>query len=231
MVFQRLIWAALATAVVVGSVQTGVQRWQAAPLILAAEVYEEQKAEAPKPAETPAAHVHAEGTAPHEHEHGAAAKEWEPANGAERIGWTWVANMLHAFSMALLVFAVMGVWLYQRGGAVASLEDGPVHRLLLSGAEGVAGPDRIGRAHPGGGDKARHTIHCGACTAPATGTSARCSTASKAGRTQRWKAKPLTRPRLTQNDRDTQVVAQMNCVPSCSSAAWASGPKPARASP
>lgn len=124
MVFQRLIWAALATAVVVGSVQTGVQRWQAAPLILAAEVYEEQKVEAPAPAAAPAAHVHAEGAAPHTHEHGAA-KEWEPANGAERIGWTWVANMLHAFSMALLVFAVMGVWLYkrdaQRGGAVASL--------------------------------------------------------------------------------------------------------------
>ena len=122
MIFQRLIWAALATAVVVGSLQTGVQRWQAAPLILAAEVYEGQKAEAPKPAEAPAAHVHAAGTAPHEHEHPqGAAKEWEPANGAERTGWTWVANMLHAFSMALLLFAVMGIWLYRRGGAVASL--------------------------------------------------------------------------------------------------------------
>ncbi|MEO7887679.1 MAG: CbtA family protein [Polaromonas sp.] len=120
MVFQRLIWAALATAVVVGSVQTGVQRWQAAPLILAAEVYEEQKTETPKPAEAPAAHARAEGTAPHAHQHDAA-KEWEPQNGAERIGWTWVANILHAFSMALLVFAVMGVWLYQRGTAVASL--------------------------------------------------------------------------------------------------------------
>jgi cobalt transporter subunit CbtA len=120
MLFQRLIWAALATALVVGSLQTGVQRWQAAPLILAAEVYEDQKAEAPAPAAAPAAHAHAEGTAPHAHDHGTA-KEWEPANGAERIGWTWVANVLHAFSMALLLFAVMGVWLYQRGGAVASL--------------------------------------------------------------------------------------------------------------
>jgi cobalt transporter subunit CbtA len=122
MIFQRLIWAALATAVVVGSVQTGVQRWQAAPLILAAEVYEEQKAEVPKPAApvavAPAAHAHAEGAAPHEH---GTAKEWEPENGAERTGWTWVANILHAFSMALLLFAVMGVWLYRRGGAVASL--------------------------------------------------------------------------------------------------------------
>lgn len=121
MIFQRLIWAALATAVVVGSVQTGVQRWQAAPLILAAEVYEEQKAEAPAPAApvaAPAAHAHAEGAAPHEH---GTAKEWEPENGAERIGWTWVANILHALSMALLLFAVMGIWLYRRGGAVASL--------------------------------------------------------------------------------------------------------------
>lgn len=121
MIFQRLIWSALATAVVVGSVQTGVQRWQAAPLILAAEVYEGQKAEAPAPTAALTAPAHAE-AAPHEHEHGhGAAKDWEPENGAERIGWTWVANSLHAFSMALLVFAVMGVWLYRRGMAVASL--------------------------------------------------------------------------------------------------------------
>ncbi len=121
MVFQRLIWAALATAVVVGSVQTGVQRLQAAPLILAAEVYEAQKAEAPEPV-APAGHAHSDAAAPHEHahEHGGA-KEWEPENGFERIGWTWVANSLHAFSMALLVFAVMGVWLYRRGVAVGSL--------------------------------------------------------------------------------------------------------------
>ena len=122
MIFQRLIWAALVTAVVVGSVQTGTQRWQAAPLILAAEAYEDRKVQAPKPAEKAVAHTHAEGLAQpsHDHEH-SAAKEWEPENGAERIVWTWVANILYAFSMALLVFAVMGVWRYQRGDAVASL--------------------------------------------------------------------------------------------------------------
>ena len=117
MIFQRLIWAALATAVVVGSVQTGVQRWQAAPLILAAEVYETQKTKAPEPV-APAAHVHSDAAALHEH---GAAKEWAPENGFERIGWTWVANILHAFSMALLVFAVMGVWLYRRGASGGSL--------------------------------------------------------------------------------------------------------------
>jgi cobalt transporter subunit CbtA len=121
MIFQRLIWSALAAALLVGSVQTGVQRWQAAPLIFAAEVYEEQKAQAPEPSAAQSTHVHAEGVAP-EHAHDAGAvNEWEPENGAERIGWTWVANVLHAFSMALLVFAVMGLGLYQRGAALASL--------------------------------------------------------------------------------------------------------------
>ena len=119
MIFKRLIWAGLAAALLVGTVQTGVQRWQAAPLILAAEAYEEQKAQAPQPTAAPAAQVHAEGLA-HDHEHGAA-KEWEPENGAERMAWTGVANVLHAFSMTLLVFAVMGAWLYQRGTALASL--------------------------------------------------------------------------------------------------------------
>ena len=120
MVFQRLIWAALVTAVVVGSVQTGVQRWQAVPLILAAEVYEAQKAVTSEPG-SPAAHVHSDAAVPHEHTHDVA-KQWEPQNGFERTGWTWVANSLHAFSMALLVFAVMGVCLWR----VAALRTVPL---------------------------------------------------------------------------------------------------------
>ena len=149
MIFLRLIWSSLAVALLVGTVQTGVQRWQAAPLILAAEVYEDQKvqkaealapvtAPAAAPVQAVAAHTHAPSTSAHVHPQAAAqpqvqatepvhdhkdgaAKEWEPANGAVRIGWTWVANALHAFSMALLVFAVMGVWRYQRGTALAAL--------------------------------------------------------------------------------------------------------------
>lgn len=109
MLFQKLIWAALTTAVVVGSLQTGVQRWQAAPLILAAEVYEDQKAEVSPPGAALTAHAHGESQAGPAHDHGAA-EEWAPENGVERTGWTWVANILHAFSMALLVFAAMGFW-------------------------------------------------------------------------------------------------------------------------
>ncbi len=120
MLFQRLIWAALATALLVGSVQSGVQQWQAVPIILAAEAYEGQKAEAPAQPLAPAAHTHAAGVAPeHAHDHGSA-EAWTPADGAERIFWTWVANVLHAFSMALLVFAVMGVCLW-RGTTLRSL--------------------------------------------------------------------------------------------------------------
>jgi cobalt transporter subunit CbtA len=129
MLFQRLIWAALAAALLVGSVQSGVQQWQAVPIILAAEVYEGQKVEAPAEPGAPAAHVHAEGvTAENTHDHGSA-EEWAPADGVERIFWTWVANVLHAFSMALLVFAVMGVCLW-RGAAVRSLPLG----LLVAAA-------------------------------------------------------------------------------------------------
>ena len=128
MIFPRLIWSSLAVALAVGTVQTGVQRLQAEPLIAAAEAYEEQrdqKAEAPAlvaapvaPVQAVAAHTHDD---KHDHNNGMA-KQWEPANGAERTGWTWVANALHAFSMALLVLAVMGVWRFQRGGMLTALQ-------------------------------------------------------------------------------------------------------------
>lgn len=155
MIFQRLVWSALLTAVVVGSVQTGVQQWLATPLILAAEVFEDQKdrpsapaADAPVQPHAQAdahshaqVHAHADGVAGaaaaaggHAHTHGEAApahehdaqdahdaQPWQPANGFERTAWTWVATVLHALSMALLVFAAMGVWQYRHGTAVGAL--------------------------------------------------------------------------------------------------------------
>lgn len=110
MIFQRLIWAALAAALLLGSLQTGVQRLQTVPIILAAEVYEGQKLEAPAlAAPVVDAHVHVHAQA-HSHDAGhAEAAAWSPEDGVERTFWTWVANVLHAFSMALLVLAVMGV--------------------------------------------------------------------------------------------------------------------------
>lgn len=112
MLFQRLIWSGLVAAVLVGSVQTGVQRWQATPIIHAAESYESQKTETPAPAQKAEAHDHS-----HIPD---AAEAWQPADGAERTFWTWIANLLHAFSMALLVLAAMGVCLW-RGATTRSL--------------------------------------------------------------------------------------------------------------
>jgi cobalt transporter subunit CbtA len=120
MIFQRLIWAALAVAVLVGSAQTGVQQLQAVPIILAAEQFESQKVEVAAPTVAPAAttaHAHSDGAA---HSHADEAEAWAPADGIERLSWTWVANVLHAFSMALLVFAVMGASVF-RGSKLRSL--------------------------------------------------------------------------------------------------------------
>lgn len=122
MILQRLIWASLAVAFAVGILQTGMQQWQAVPIILAAEVYEDQKIEAPAAEAAPAAagHVHTQSMAAapaHVHEE---AEAWAPADGFERTAWTLVANVLHAFSMALLVFAVMGVALW-RGTTMRAL--------------------------------------------------------------------------------------------------------------
>lgn len=114
MLFQRLIWCALVAALFVGSVQFAVQRWQAVPLILAAEVFEDQKA-APVAA---VVHEHA-AAAENEHHHDDAA--WGPAAGTGRSTWTWVANVLYAFSMALLVFVVMTLWAWKRGNATPAL--------------------------------------------------------------------------------------------------------------
>jgi len=112
--FQRLIWGALAVALLVGSVQTALQQWQAVPLILAGETFEAQKV---MPA-APAGHDHAHD---HDHEHVETSSDWAPADGLERTTWTWVANLLQVFSLALLMFAVMGLWVWRRGATPAPL--------------------------------------------------------------------------------------------------------------
>lgn len=133
MLFTRLIWVALGAAILVGSVQTLLQQWQAVPIILAAEVFEDQKAAQEAAPAAPAAataahshapaaaHSHAPGAASATHDHGdhasQEAAEWKPADGMERTAWTWVANVLHGFSMALLVFAAMSLWVWRRGAA------------------------------------------------------------------------------------------------------------------
>lgn len=124
MIFQRLIWAGLLVALFVGTVQTGVQALQTTPIILAAEVYEDQKMASVESAPASDHSMHAQ-AAP-----GEEAEEWAPGDGFERTAWTWVANLLHAFCMALLVFVVMGVSVW-RGASMR-----PLAMALVTAAAG-----------------------------------------------------------------------------------------------
>jgi len=147
MLFQRLIWAALAVALGVGSLQSALYQWKAVPLIVAAEQFEGQKADtAPVAAamagthaeghghgdEHPHDHGHAPGHA-HTHSHDAAggATPWAPQDGAERTFWTWVANVLHSLSMAVLVLVAMSAFVLRRGA--------PRHALALPLGAACAG--------------------------------------------------------------------------------------------
>lgn len=112
MLLNRLIWVALVAALLVGSAQTALHQWQAVPILLAAETFEGQKLAPVAP------HAHAQAAESQAHDHDgrdAVAEEWAPADGLERTAWTWAANVLHVFSMALLVCAVMCFWVWRRG--------------------------------------------------------------------------------------------------------------------
>jgi cobalt transporter subunit CbtA len=105
--FQRIFFAAVLSGLVAGGLMAGLQQWRVAPLILAAEVYENA---APDPAgsepEAAAGHEHEAGTPAHEHDEAA----WAPADGAERIGFTVGADILAAlgFAFVLAAAAVLG---------------------------------------------------------------------------------------------------------------------------
>jgi cobalt transporter subunit CbtA len=96
--FQRIFFAAVLAGLAAGFLMSAVQQWKVAPLILEAEVYE-------LAAPAGAGHDHAtaaEAAAPHEHE----PEAWAPQDGAERIGYTVLANLLGAMGFALLLAAV-----------------------------------------------------------------------------------------------------------------------------
>lgn len=105
--FRRIFFAAVLAGLAAGLAMSAVQQWKVAPLILAAEVYEGEEA--------PAAHDHgdaaaapaAEAAAPaavHEHEHDEDA--WAPQDGAERIFYTVLADLLAAIGFALVLAAI-----------------------------------------------------------------------------------------------------------------------------
>lgn len=95
--FRNIVVVAAIAGIIAGLGMTIAQQFVTVPLILKAEVFEEQS----EP-EAPPAHEHAAETAGHEHEHGAG---WSPEDGAERTVFTFIANVLTGVGFALLLVA------------------------------------------------------------------------------------------------------------------------------
>jgi cobalt transporter subunit CbtA len=93
--FQRIFFAAVLAGLIAGAGMSALQQWRVAPLILAAEVYENATPEAP------VAHEHDGAVATHTHDEQA----WGPQDGPEHIGYTVAANLLAAAGFVLLLAA------------------------------------------------------------------------------------------------------------------------------
>lgn len=101
MLLRHLVLSALLVGALSGLLLSAVQRWQVIPIIDAAERFEQARAAVPT-----------HGEAGHEHAAGA----WEPAEGAERIGYTVLSNVLTAAGFALVMLAAMAI-LFRRSAA------------------------------------------------------------------------------------------------------------------
>src|SRR5215472_10728482 len=86
----RVFAVGLIAGLIGGAALTAVQFWKILPLIAAAEVYEDAAA----------AESHAHDGAMHDHEAEAA---WEPAPGLQRVGLTFLANLIIAVGFGLVM--------------------------------------------------------------------------------------------------------------------------------
>ena len=97
--FRNIVIVAAIAGAIAGLGMTVAQQFAMVPLILQAEVFEEQSAKAP--ATTPEmAHEHASGAAAHNHGEG-----WAPSDGIERTGFTLAVNVITGIGFALLLVA------------------------------------------------------------------------------------------------------------------------------
>jgi cobalt transporter subunit CbtA len=92
--FRNIVVVAALAGAIAGFGMTVAQQLTTVPLILKAEVYEQQS--------VPAAHDHGNAAVPHEHEHGG----WSPSDGIERTAFTAAANIVTGIGFALLLVAV-----------------------------------------------------------------------------------------------------------------------------
>jgi cobalt transporter subunit CbtA len=91
-VLVRVVLAAILAGAIAGALSTAAQSYRVIPLILEAEQYEDGEA---KP------HHHGAGTTAH----GPDTPAWSPGDGAERLFYTFVANLLAGTAFALLLTA------------------------------------------------------------------------------------------------------------------------------
>ena len=104
MLFRNIILIALIVAVISGTVLSILQAFTTVPIIYNAEQYEvpePEKEATPATAMTPDTHSH-------NHDY-ASTKEWAPADGAERITYTFFADILIAFGHSLLLTSFMAL--------------------------------------------------------------------------------------------------------------------------
>ncbi|WDZ94402.1 CbtA family protein [Herbaspirillum sp. WKF16] len=106
-IFRRMASAVVIAGALSGILLSGVQQLQVEKIILKAEEYEKAGEAAEHAHQHDAAAPAA--AAGHEHEHGHDADEWEPADGAERTGYTVLANVSMAIGFALMLVAAIAV--------------------------------------------------------------------------------------------------------------------------
>lgn len=114
--FRRIFFAAVLAGLAAGVLMAAVQQWRVAPLILAAEIYENQ---------APAVeHEHAATDAAAIEEHVHDEEAWAPQDGVERITYTVLADVLASLGFALVLAAVsvlVGLPITARNGIVWGL--------------------------------------------------------------------------------------------------------------
>ncbi len=118
-VFRRMASAVVVAGALSGVLLSGVQQFQVEKIILQAEQYEKAAEEAAPAAATThdhdhdaaPAHEHAAGTPAHSHgdAHEHDPNAWEPADGAERTGYTVLANVSMAVGFALMLVAAFAI--------------------------------------------------------------------------------------------------------------------------
>ena len=116
-VFRRMASAVVVAGALSGVLLSGVQQFQVEKIILKAEEYEKAGEAGEAAAVTQASathadeheHEHATSASAHDHahEHSHDADAWEPADGAERTGYTVLANVSMAVGFALMLVAAM----------------------------------------------------------------------------------------------------------------------------